>query len=106
MGSLTHTFNSASDEEVAIASANRLGGQYHRLEAGATDFVDAHGPHARGQPAIDGTLPRDVHPQTCRHDIAHDHFVDICQVRELSPLYGGTHHRGPEFPGGHLTQGP
>ena len=100
MGSLTHAFDSASDEELAVTGTNRLGRQDHRFEAGATDFVDGHGPHAGGQPAIDGALPRDIHAQACRHDIPHDHFVDRCQVRELRPLDGGTHHRGPEGPGG------
>ena len=80
MGSLAHAFDSAGDEKLAIAGANRLGSQDHRFEAGPADFVDGHGSHARGQPAIDGALPRDVLAQAGRHDIAHEHFIDLCQV--------------------------
>jgi hypothetical protein len=65
MGSLAHAFHSAGDEELAIAGANRLGSQDHRFEAGPAHLVDGQRSHARGQPTIDGALPRDILAQAC-----------------------------------------
>src|SRR5918994_1657147 len=100
MGRLAHAFAPASDEELTITGANRLGGQDHGFEAGATDFVDACRSHTGGQPAIDGTLSGDVLAQAGRHYVAHDHLVDLCQVLYLRSVDGGTDRRGPEFSGG------
>ena len=113
IGGSTHTLHTTSQHHPVVAKANGIGGQHHRLHAGATYFVDRGGRHTLGQPRLQHRLSGRGLPHTGSQHIAHEHLIYLfrtqttlhhCRRHGTGPQLGSTHlgqcpqkgpHRGP-----------
>jgi hypothetical protein len=83
-------------DDLAVAVADGLRGQHHRLEAGPADRVDGQRRHALRQAALDHALARRVLTGASREHLAKDDFVDLLAAQPGS-LEQLLDHRSPQL---------
>ena len=76
VGSAAHRLHAAGDDDVHVADGDALGGEHHRLQAGAAHLVDGQRRDVVGQAAAKRGLSRGVLSETGADHVAHDALVD------------------------------
>ena len=84
-----HRLLAACNDDLRVASPNRLGGEHYRLEARAADLVDGEGGDGRGESRFQCCLTSRRLPDATLDHVAHDDFVDLIG-RNPGALDGGT----------------
>ena len=75
--SVRHRLHAASNRDLQVTGLDRLRGEHHGLETGATDLVDGDGRGAVGDAGEPQRLPRRVLPEPGLQHVAHQHFLDL-----------------------------
>ena len=80
-GDRAHVFLAAGNDDIRIAVADGLGGQHHRLQAGAAHLVDGHRRHGLRQAGLDDGLARRVLPGARLQHLAEDDLADLLALQ-------------------------
>ena len=104
IGGHTHALHAAGNHHLGIARTDGLGGQHHRLEAGAADLVDGQGLDLPGQAGHHRGLLGRVLAVTAGQDLAHDALVDRFLV-DPGPADGLGDDQTAQLGGAHVRQG-
>ncbi len=77
MRGLAHAFHPASHDYLLLFEPDRLGGQGHRLQGRAADFVHSKTADRGRNPAFHRRLLGRRLSDSCGDHVSHDHLIDI-----------------------------